>query len=476
MTKTSNTILTENPTKALLRFALPIFAGNMLQQLYSMVDSVVVGNTVSAGALAAVGNAFPITYMVICVSFGLSNGSSILVGQYTGAGKTRDMRALIRTSVLYAGAVGAVLMLLCLALSHTLVGLLDTPAELFPLTLQYVRIYFAGLVFTFCFNMISGLFRALGDSVTPLIFLAVSSVLNIALDLLFVLAFRMGVSGVAIATVISQAIAMLLQLAALRRRAAEFPEDKGAKLIDLAALKSLTKLALPTTSQELLISINIFVTQMFVNRFGEDVMAAFTAVGKIGDLGMMPMISMGVALTVFSAQNVGAGRTDRASAGFRAGYRFNLCVAVILALVALFLGRPLMQMFLGENGTPEIYAAGQEYLNFTAVSFFCMATSLTAEGVIKGAGDVNLFFAIAVCGASTKVVAALLLMPSMGSRGIWLSIVLSWGVEAILVMARYLSGRWKTKAVTGGAEQPSPEDQSTVSSEDQSAVSSQENV
>lgn len=452
MSETSNSILTENPTKALLRFALPIFAGNMLQQLYSMIDSIVVGNAVSAGALAAVGNAFPITYMVICVSFGLSNGSSILVGQYTGAGRNRDMRALIRTSVFYAGAVGAALMLLCLALSNALVGLLDTPPELFPLTLVYVRIYFVGLVFTFCFNMISGLFRALGDSVTPLIFLAVSSVLNIALDLIFVLVLKLGVAGVATATVISQAVAMALQLLTLKRRMSDFPQDKGAKLIDMSALRSLTRLALPTTSQELLISVNIFVTQMFVNRFGEDVMAAFTAVGKIGDLGMMPMISMGIALTVFSAQNVGAGRTDRASAGFRAGYRFNLCVAVMLAAVAVFFGRPIMRMFLGENGTEAIYSAGQEYLNFTAAAFFCMATSLSAEGVIKGAGDVNLFFLIAVCGAVTKVAAALLLMPSMGSRGIWLSIVLSWGVEAVLVMARYLSGRWKSKAVTGSQE------------------------
>ena len=181
-------------------------------------------------------------------------------------------------------------------------------------------------------------------------------------------------------------------------------------------------------------------------------MAAFTVVGKIGDLGMMPMISMGIALTVFSAQNVGAGRTDRAAAGFRAGLRFNLIVAALLAAVSLLFGRPLMELFLGANGSAATYAAGRVCLLFTIGNFFAMAFAFASEGLIKGAGDVQIYFYIAVCAAAMKIVFALLLMEPMGSTGVWLAILLSWSSEAVLGFARYLSGRWKNKALRFGGD------------------------
>ncbi|MEA4911260.1 MAG: MATE family efflux transporter [Oscillospiraceae bacterium] len=460
MPHSNDRMLTGKPGRTLLAFCLPIFAGNMLQQLYSMVDSIVVGNYVSADALAAVGNAFPVVYMVICVSFGLSNGASILIGQYLGSGRSRELRALIRTSVVYSAAVAAALAGLCLLLSRPIIRLLDTPAAAFDDSLLYIRVYFLGLVFTFCFNMISAIFRALGDSRTPLLFLAASSVLNIALDLLFVLVLRLAVLGVAAATVLSQGAALALQLLVLKKRMLDYPRDADAareRIFDRGALAQLSKLALPTTAQELLISLNIFVTQRFVNHFGADVMAAYTVVGKIGDLGMMPMISMSIALTVFSAQNVGAGRVDRVGESFRAGLRFNLTVAGLLAAASLLFGRPLMQLFLGANGTQSIYAVGQSYLLYTAASFFIMAVAFASEGLIKGAGDVHVYFYIAVCAAVMKVAAALLLMGPMGSDGIWLAILLSWSVESALGLTRFLSGKWKDKGLRFDAQSDAAE-------------------
>ncbi|MEG0833649.1 MAG: MATE family efflux transporter, partial [Oscillospiraceae bacterium] len=178
-----NVMLVGKPAKTLLLFSLPILAGNLLQQFYSMVDSVVVGNYVSSNALASVGGMLPLVFMVTCVSFGLANGASILIGQYFGASQKNDMNRLVLTSLTYSAVIAFVLTVLGLVFSRNLVALLDTPAVVFEDSLLYIRIYFLGLIFTFCFNMISSVFRSLGDSKTPLVFLALASILNIILDL-----------------------------------------------------------------------------------------------------------------------------------------------------------------------------------------------------------------------------------------------------------------------------------------------------
>ena len=191
-----NNMLTDSPTKTLLIFSLPILLGNLLQQFYSIIDSVVVGNYVSANALGSIGNTMPIIFMVICISFGLSNGASILIGQTIGAKQDHRIKPLGYSSLFYAMMIGLVLSIICIPNAMNLVKMINTPLELQQDSANYLTIYFYGLIFVFGFNMISAIFRSLGDSMSPLIFLIVASVLNIILDLVFVLVFEMGVEGV----------------------------------------------------------------------------------------------------------------------------------------------------------------------------------------------------------------------------------------------------------------------------------------
>ncbi len=445
-------MLTGAPVKTLLLFSLPILAGNLLQQLYSVIDAVIVGHFVSSNALGAIGCTMPIVFMVTCVSFGLSTGSSILIGQTTGAnarsGDQSKIPPLGWTSLCYALAVALVLAAICIPSTAAIVRVVDTPADLQADSILYLTIYFFGLPFVFGFNMISSVFRSLGDSLTPLLFLGVASVLNVGLGLFFVLQLEMGVSGAAIATVMSQGFAFLLQVILLIRKMRSYRREKG-PFFSATALRRLTALALPTTSQEILISLGTVLTQVLTNRFGAAVVSAYTAASKTSDFVMLPMISIGAGMTVFCAQNIGAGQIERVQRAFRSLLRITLGFALVMALAVVLLPKQLMALFLGSNVTPEILAAGESYLYVAAVTFFLMALLFPAECLLKGSGDVNMFMVIAITGAAVKLIVAVLLIPALGYHGIWLGIAVGWLCEALLTLLRYRSGKWKRKRLQG---------------------------
>ncbi len=237
-----NNMLTDNPVKSLILFSLPILGGNLLQQFYSIIDTIIVGNFVSANALASVGNTGPIIFMITCVSSGLSNGASILIGQNFGANGNQSMKRLAITSLIYSIVAAILITLVGIPNTKNFMALLGTPAELADGSIIYLKTYFLGLVFVFGFNMISAIFRSMGDSKTPLIFLGIASITNVVLDLIFVIVFGMGIKGVAIATVISQTLAFSLQLILLIKRINKYPKEN--RIFDMGILKQLTKLAL----------------------------------------------------------------------------------------------------------------------------------------------------------------------------------------------------------------------------------------
>ena len=434
-------MLTDSPTKTLLIFSLPILLGNLLQQFYSIIDSVVVGNYVSANALGSIGNTMPIIFMVICISFGLSNGASILIGQTIGAKQDHRIKPLGYSSLFYAMMIGLVLSIICIPNAMNLVKMINTPLELQQDSANYLTIYFYGLIFVFGFNMISAIFRSLGDSMSPLIFLIVTSVLNIILDLVFVLVFEMGVEGVAIATVLSQALAFLLQGILLNIRLRKFTTENK-QWIELKSLVQLSKLALPTTSQEILIGVGIILTQVLVNQFGSNVVSAYTITSKITDFVMLPMVNLGIGMTVFTAQNVGAFQYDRVKQAHLNMLKITLSFGLIMAILVSLFGNQLISLFLGENLTQEILEVGRVYLYYSAITFFFMATLFPAESLLKGAGDINMFLFIAITGSFTKIVAALILIPYFGVQGIWFGIAFGWFVEMSLTLYRYRSNKW----------------------------------
>lgn len=436
-----NNMLTDSPTKTLLIFSLPILLGNLLQQFYSIIDSVVVGNYVSANALGSIGNTMPIIFMVICISFGLSNGASILIGQTIGAKQDHRIKPLGYSSLFYAMMIGLVLSIICIPNAMNLVKMINTPLELQQDSANYLTIYFYGLIFVFGFNMISAIFRSLGDSMSPLIFLIVASVLNIILDLVFVLVFEMGVEGVAIATVLSQALAFLLQVILLNIRLRKFTTENK-QWIELKSLVQLSKLALPTTSQEILIGVGIILTQVLVNQFGSNVVSAYTITSKITDFVMLPMVNLGIGMTVFTAQNVGAFQYDRVKQANLNMLKITLSFGLIMAILVSLFGNQLISLFLGENLTQEILEVGRVYLYYSAITFFFMAILFPAESLLKGAGDINMFLFIAITGSFTKIVAALILIPYFGVQGIWFGIAFGWFVEMSLTLYRYRSNKW----------------------------------
>ena len=434
-------MLTDSPTKTLLIFSLPILLGNLLQQFYSIIDSVVVGNYVSANALGSIGNTMPIIFMVICISFGLSNGASILIGQTIGAKQDHRIKPLGYSSLFYAMMIGLVLSIICIPNAMNLVKMINTPLELQQDSANYLTIYFYGLIFVFGFNMISAIFRSLGDSMSPLIFLIVASVLNIILDLVFVLVFEMGVEGVAIATVLSQALAFLLQVILLNIRLRKFTTENK-QWIELKSLVQLSKLALPATSQEILIGLGIILTQVLVNQFGSNVVSAYTITSKITDFVMLPMVNLGIGMTVFTAQNVGAFQYDRVKQAHLNMLKITLSFGLIMAILVSLFGNQLISLFLGENLTQEILEVGRVYLYYSAITFFFMAILFPAESLLKGAGDINMFLFIAITGSFTKIVAALILIPYFGVQGIWFGIAFGWFVEMSLTLYRYRSNKW----------------------------------
>ena len=455
-------ILTRNltkgePGKIILLFALPMLFGNIFQQMYNMVDSVVVGNFVGADALAAVGSSYTITFGVTALAFGLGNGASILIGQYFGAGRSREARHSIVTSMTFAILFSLVLLVACIFLCAPLLRLVNMPKSIFPMSMTYMRIYFLGLVFTFAYNMLSSVFRALGDSKTPLIFLIVASVVNIVLDLVFVINFKMGVAGVAWATIIAQAVSSVLALVALRRRLADMqPQDPAyapeshetfRQQLSLPLLKKMIRLAIPTTAQEIAISGGMIIMQAFVNGYGPRIMAAYTAAAKIESLAMMPIINISTAVTSYAAQNMGAGEIERVKSGYRASLRISFVFAAVLGGAIVLFGHSLVGIFVSGEGAAEVAAAGANYLLYSAFAFIFMALLFPAEGVMKGTGDVNFFMLFAIVGIVAKVTAALTLSPAMGYTGLWLAVVIGWGCEAVCTTLRYLSGKWKTKGI-----------------------------
>lgn len=437
-------MLTDSPTKTLIIFSLPILFGNFLQQFYSIIDSIIVGNFVSANALGSIGNTMPIVFMVTCVSFGLSNGASILIGQTVGANRHHRVPALGVTSLVYAIGIALLLSVVFVPNAANIVRLIGTPIALQQESSNYLTIYFLGLVFVFGFNMISAVFRSLGDSKTPLLFLGVASLVNIVLDLVFVLVFHMGVTGVAIATILSQGIAFILQLILFRKRLVEYNQLNSA-LIDMKSIKQLSRLALPTTSQEILISVGLVLTQVLTNRFGAQVVSAYAATSKISEFAMLPMINIGIGMTVFTAQNVGAKQLERVRKAYHSMLKITLGFASIMAIIVIVFPYLLMTLFLGHNITPEIFGAGESYLYVSALTFFFMAVLFPAESLLKGAGDVNMFLFIAITGSIVKIMASVILIPYLGYQGIWFGIALGWLIEAILTLLRYRSGKWMTK-------------------------------
>lgn len=453
MSKTK--IMTEGSEwKLILLFTLPLMAGNFLQQLYNAVDGIIVGNFVSENALSAVGTCSPVTMLFIAIAMGMSTGCSILISQLYGAKRVDDMRQAVSTALILVIGMGLVLsvaggVVARWVLSHVL----SVPETILPDATAYFSIYCFGLVFQFAYNIVSFILRSLGDSSATLYFLLVSSVTNIILDIVFVAVFHWNVPGVAIATVIAQALSAVVSVVymfkkypMLRFAKGEFKFHKEKGLLAL-------KLGIPTTLQQCVISSGHIAIQRLVNDFG--ITAAYTAGMRVENFVMIPIFSFNVGLATFTGQNVGAGRLERVRKGFRVTEGMGVAVCAVVAVLAYAFAAPLVGLF-GVEG--ETLATGVEYIHFISPWFLVFCVYIISNGVLQGSGDVVFTAANTISSLVIRCISAYVMayLTPIGGAAAWVSMPVGWVYSLILSMGRYKWGPWQKKAVVT-AEKTLPE-------------------
>ena len=429
------------PSSVLWRFCLPLFGSVIFQQLYNLADSIVVGKFIGENALAAVGNSYEITLIFIAFAFGCNMGCSVITSQLFGAKRFKDMKTAVTTAMIASGLLCLVLMVLGLLFSGRLLELIQTPDEILADSALYLNIYLLGLPFLFFYNIANGIFSGLGDSRTPFIFLAVSSLANIGIDILFVTAFDMGVSGVAWATFLCQGVSCLLAIAVVFRKLKGIATEGRPQLFSVSLLKKMASIAIPSTLQQSFISIGNIILQSLINGFGPGVIAGYAAAVKLNNLVITSFTTLGNGISNYTAQNMGAGKNDRIREGFRAGLKLVWLLCIPVALLYFLASSRLLLLFL-DSSTDTAMATGLTYLRLLAPFYFVVSAKLVADGVLRGACKMKQFMITTFSDLILRVCLAFLFSHFLGATGIWCAWPVGWPVGTILSVAFCRRGEW----------------------------------
>lgn len=433
--------LTEGPiAKKLLLFALPIILGNMVQQLYNVVDTIVVGNFVSSDALAAVSVSFPVMMIFNSLFMGLSMGSNIIIAQYRGAGDHDKLERALNNTASITFVMGAIITVLGLLFSRNILELLNTPANIIDDSTIYLKIVFGGTLGNMMYNTCNGIARGMGDSKWPLYTLIVSSCINIVLDLLFVIKFNMGVAGVAWATLIAHIFSGFIML--LRICQGKYGAKvtfKGMMNMDWSMVGLVVKLGLPSAVQNVAMSIGSTIMQTFSNRFGSDYLAAHAVVQKADGFAMMPIMGLGMAVTTFVGQNIGAGQIERSKKGTNVATWICVAVGAITAVILYFFGIYIMRAF---TSNPVVLDMGEKGLKFLAFFYIFMGMNNCMGGACRGAGATVVPAAMSMAGTFIRIPLAYFLAINPLNRFI----------EAAVAAGQYASVEAATAAGCGIAE------------------------
>lgn len=439
-------MVTGNPTKALIMFTLPMVVGNLFQQLYNIVDSIIVGNVVGEEALAAVGASTAITMLFVMVAIGTGIGCSVVISQLFGAGQLEKMKTAISTALLSILGFSIFLSILGMVINKSILRLMGTPDNIFADASAYLQIYFFGFMFLFLYNAFSAIFNALGDSTKPLLFLMFSSLLNIGLDLLFVAKFHMGVPGVAWATLISQAVSAALSFTFLMRKLKKMETGHYARF-DRSMLKHMITVAIPTIVQQSMVSIGMVLVQSVVNRFGSTFLAGYTAAIKIDSIAIVPMVAVGNAMSTYVAQNMGARKPERISKGYRICLMMSASIGLSIALLLHFTGSDFIGLFMDSKNSAEAIAIGAEYLSIVSLFYFVMGIMNVNGGVLRGAADMKWFLSGTLCNLSTRVILTYTLADITAGQIIMWANPIGWAVGLCVAGGRYFHGGWKKKVL-----------------------------
>lgn len=440
------------PWEDIVIFTVPMLLGNIAQQLYNTVDSVVVGQFVGDNALAAVGSAGPILNLLIVLFVGISMGSGIMVSQYLGARNKEALSKTIGTSIVLTALASLLVMVAATLAARPLLELLSTPETIIDWCASYLRIMFLGIAGMAFYNILSGILRGLGDSMSALLYLLVASGLNIVLDLLFVVRFDMGVAGVSLATVIAQAVSALLCIRRLTKLQELFTmEWKYVRLFKKYA-SGIIRLGVPSGLTQAIMSMAMLVVQSLTNSFGELFIAANVIVMRVDGFAMMPNFSFGTAMTTYAGQNVGAGEHKRVSEGAKQGTIMAMGTSAVIVALILIFGRYLMRIF---TNTPELVELSMNMMRILAIGYVAVAVTQTLSGVMRGAGDtmtpmwISLVSTIVIRVPVAYGLVYLTKTPELpqGQRAcVFISLLISWVLGAVITSIFYKRGKWKNKA------------------------------
>lgn len=447
-----------SPMRGLIQFSVPLLIGNLAQQLYNTVDSIVVGKYVGDNALAAVGASGPLLNLLLVLFMGIATGATIMVSQYFGARQQDLLSTTVGNTITLTVLSSIFIMILGPLITHPLMSLINTPAEIYQDSCNYLIIIFLGIIGIAGYNILAGVLRGLGDSFMPLVYLVIACLLNIVLDLLFVVVFHWGVAGVAIATSISQIVSGILCLIRLLNM-------KEIVVVPLSSLRlhkelvlRLTKLGVPSGLAQAIFSLAAIVVQSLTNSFETAVITASIIVMRVDGFAMMPNFTFGTAMTTYAGQNIGAGKIDRVHEGTKAGMKLGLIVSTLLTILILLFGRILMGWF---TNTQSIIDLGFHMMCILAVGYIAMSVTQGLSGVMRGAGDtmtpmwISFITTVVIRVPIAYGIAFLTRSPEQPAGNpdcLYISLLISWVLGALITYFCYRRGKWKHKAITSETE------------------------
>lgn len=432
-----NKDLTVGKTSSVLwKFCLPLFGSIIFQQLYNIADSFVAGKFVGEDALAAVGNSYEITLIFIAFAFGCNIGCSVITAQLFGAKNYKEMKTAVYTTLVAGGILCVILMAVGVIFCTDLLRLINTPDNVLADSKLYLDIYILGLPFVFYYNIATGIFSALGDSKTPFIFLACSSLSNIGMDILFVTSFQMGVAGVAWATFICQGISCILAVIVVFIRLAKIKTTEKSKIFSWKLLGKISVVAIPSILQQSFISVGNIIIQGIINSFGSAVMAGYSASIKLNNLVITSLTTLGNGISNFTAQNLGAQKPERVKEGFKSGIKLVWMLCIPLTILYVFAGKYLLCIFL-DNPNGTAMDVGIELLRILAPFYIVISAKLVADGVLRGSEMMNKFMIATFTDLILRVILAKSLSIPFGTTGIWLAWPIGWSVATVLSVMFY---------------------------------------
>ena len=419
------------PGKLILFFALPLMAANIFQQFYTMVDAMVVGQIVGVRALAAVGAADWIIWMVQGIVTGSAQGFSILVSQNYGAGNGKRLKKTVAASYTLMAVIAAAVLAVSQAGAYPLLRFLNTPADVMDMSVTYIRIIFCGIPVIAAYNTFASILRALGNGRSPLIAMIIAAAINVALDLIMVCSFHMGVAGVAWATLIAQGISAVMAFLIFIREMTGYQTGEEIRRFDKREFG-------------FMVSIGMMLVQSVVNSFGAQMLAGYSAGMRIESICIVPMAAMGNVMSSFTAQNLGAKQQERVVKGYHTAYGIVFGFGILLCVILEIFYRPLILMFLGEEGTALALNTGMSYMRFIGFFFSFIGLKMITDGLLRGAGDMKMFTVANLVNLGIRVAVAVTMAPRFGIAFVWYAVPMGWLANYLISFARYKTGIWKT--------------------------------